>query len=122
MLQMDSLPRILGVSHKSKYPKILSILWFRSHGRLDGRWSLDTYTKIIKPLNNLRMVEDAQIIYRVSRGRRIFYVDVGNLPKIKQNNTCDIIAQRYKNKIVYDIFNTGEVKDDRKFASILEDF
>tara|TARA_B100000073_G_scaffold342605_1_gene345953 strand:- start:560 stop:1330 length:771 start_codon:yes stop_codon:yes gene_type:complete len=69
------------------------------------------------------MVEDAQIIYRVSRApeRRIFYVDVGNLPKIKAEQYMRDIMQRYKNKIVYDA-NTGEVKDDRKFASILEDF
>ena len=79
--------------------------------------------KAIKPLNNLRMVEDAQIIYRVSRApeRRIFYVDVGNLPKIKAEQYMRDIMQRYKNKIVYDA-NTGEVRDDRKFASILEDF
>ena len=79
--------------------------------------------KAIKPLNNLRMVEDAQIVYRVSRApeRRIFYVDVGNLPKIKAEQYMRDIMQRYKNKIVYDA-NTGEVKDDRKFQSILEDF
>ena len=79
--------------------------------------------KAIKPLNNLRMVEDVKssIVSHVLPSRRIFYVDVGNLPKIKaEQYMCDIM-QRYKNKIVYDA-NTGEVKDDRKFASILEDF
>ncbi len=79
--------------------------------------------KAIKPLNNLRMIEDAQIIYRVSRApeRRIFYVDVGNLPKIKAEQYMRDIMNRYKNKLVYDA-STGEMRDDRKFQSILEDF
>ena len=77
----------------------------------------------IKPLNQLRMIEDATVIYRISRApeRRIFYIDVGNLPKLKAEQYLRDIMVKYKNKLVYDS-NTGEVRDDRKHLSMLEDF
>ena len=79
--------------------------------------------KAIKPLNQLRMVEDAIFIYRISRApeRRIFYIDVGNLPKLKAEQYIRDIMTRYKNKLVYDS-TTGEVKDDRRHQSMLEDY
>ena len=79
--------------------------------------------KAIKPLNLLRMVEDSTVIYRVSRApeRRVFYIDVGNLPKAKAEQYLYDIMQRHRNKLVYDTV-TGEVRDDRKFMSMLEDF
>jgi hypothetical protein len=79
--------------------------------------------KAIKPVNQLKMIEDAVVIYRISRApeRRIFYVDVGNLPKVKAEQYVNDLMNRYKNKIVYDA-NTGEVRDDRKHLSMLEDF
>ena len=79
--------------------------------------------KAIKPLNQLRMLEDAVVIYRISRApeRRIFYIDVGNLPKIKAEQYLRDIMSKYKNKLVYDS-NTGEVKDERKHMSMLEDY
>jgi len=79
--------------------------------------------KAIKPVNQLKMIEDAVVIYRISRApeRRIFYVDVGNLPKVKAEQYVNDLMNRYRNKIVYDA-NTGEVRDDRKHLSMLEDF
>jgi hypothetical protein len=79
--------------------------------------------KAIKPLNQLRMVEDAVVIYRLSRApeRRVFYIDVGNMPKIKAEQYLRDIMTKFRNKVVYDSA-TGEVKDDRKFMSIMEDF
>ena len=79
--------------------------------------------KAIKPLNQLRMVEYAIVIYRISRApeRRIFYIDVGNLPKLKAEQYIRDIMTRYKNKLVYDS-TTGEVKDDRRHQSMLEDY
>lgn len=79
--------------------------------------------KSIKPLNQLRMLEDAVVIYRISRApeRRIFYVDVGNLPKQKAEQYLRDIMTRYKNKLIYDA-NSGEVKDDRRHMSMLEDY
>ena len=79
--------------------------------------------KAIKPLNQLRMVEDAVVIYRLSRApeRRIFYIDVGNLPKGKAEAYLRDTMQRYKNKLVYDA-NTGEIRDDKKHMSMLEDY
>lgn len=79
--------------------------------------------KAIKPLNQLRMIEDASIIYKISRApqRRIFYIDVGNLPKIKAEQYVRDMMTKYKNKLVYDA-TTGEVRDDRKHLSMLEDF
>ena len=79
--------------------------------------------KAIKPLNNLRMIEDATVIYRLSRApeRRIFYIDVGNMPTVKAEQYVRDIMVKYRNKLVYDS-NTGEIKDDRKHLSMLEDF
>ena len=79
--------------------------------------------KSIKALNQLRMIEDSLVIYRLSRApeRRIFYIDVGNLPKVKAEQYLKEVMSRYRNKLVYDA-NTGEVRDDRKFMSMMEDF
>jgi hypothetical protein len=79
--------------------------------------------KAIKSLNQLRMIEDSLVIYRLSRApeRRIFYIDVGNLPKIKAEQYLRDVMMRYRNKLVYDA-NTGEIRDDKKFMSMLEDF
>lgn len=79
--------------------------------------------KAIKPLNQLRMVEDATVIYRLSRApeRRVFYVDVGNMPTIKAEQYLRDVMVKYRNKLVYDS-TSGEIKDDRKHLSMLEDF
>ena len=79
--------------------------------------------KAIKALNQLRMIEDSLVIYRLSRApeRRIFYIDVGNLPKIKAEQYLRDVMNRYRNKLVYDA-STGEIKDDRKHMAMLEDF
>ena len=79
--------------------------------------------KALKPLNQLRMVEDAVVIYRIARApeRRIFYIDVGNLPKIKAEQYIRDIMTRYKNRLLYDS-ETGEVKDDKRHQSMLEDY
>ena len=79
--------------------------------------------KAIKPLNQLRALEDATIIYRISRApeRRIFYIDVGNLPKMKAEQYLRDMMTRHKNKVVYDS-STGEIRDDRKFMTMLEDY
>ena len=94
-------------------------------GLMDSRRAvvLSYLHKAIKPLNQLRMIEDATVIYRISRApeRRIFYIDVGNLPKLKAEQYLRDIMVKYKNKLVYDA-NTGEVRDDRKHLSMLEDF
>ena len=79
--------------------------------------------KAIRPANQLRMMENAVVIYRITRApeRRIFYVDVGNLPTNKAEQYLKDIMDRYRNKLVYDA-NTGEVRDDKKFMSMLEDY
>ena len=79
--------------------------------------------KSIKALNQLRMIEDSLVIYRLSRApeRRIFYIDVGNLPKIKAEQYLRDVMNRYRNKLVYNA-DTGEIKDDRKYMAMLEDF
>ena len=79
--------------------------------------------KAIKPLNQLMMIEDSLVIYRLSRApeRRIFYIDVGNLPKQKAEQYLRDVMMRYRNKLVYDA-NTGELRDDKKFMSMMEDF
>ena len=79
--------------------------------------------KAIKVLNQLMMIEDSLVIYRISRApeRRIFYIDVGNLPKVKAEQYLREVMGRYRNKLVYDA-NTGEIRDDRKYMSMLEDF
>ena len=79
--------------------------------------------KALKPLNQLRSMEDSLVIYRISRApeRRIFYIDVGNLPKMKAEQYLRDIMTKFKNKIVYDS-KSGEIRDDRKFMTMLEDF
>jgi len=90
---------------------------------LDKNVVLGHLHKAIKPVNQLKMMEDALVIYRLARApeRRIFYIDVGNLPKIKAEQYLKDIMARYRNKIVYDS-STGEIRDDRKMMSMLEDF
>ena len=79
--------------------------------------------KAIKPVNQLRMIEDAVVIYRIARApeRRIFKIDVGNLPKVKAEQYLRDVMARYRNKLVYDA-STGEIRDDRNYMSMLEDF
>jgi hypothetical protein len=79
--------------------------------------------KAIKPTNQLKMIEDSLVIYRISRApeRRIFYVDVGNLPKLKAEQYVNDIMNKFRNKIVYDA-TTGETRDDRRHLSMMEDF
>jgi hypothetical protein len=94
-------------------------------GLIDGNSGrvLSHLNKAIKPVNQLRMIEDALVIYRISRApeRRIFYIDVGNLPKIKAEQYLKDVMNRYRNKLVYDA-TTGEIRDDRNHMSMLEDF
>jgi hypothetical protein len=94
-------------------------------GMLDGRTSL-VYShlhKAMRTLNQLRMLEDSLVIYRISRApeRRIFYIDVGNLPKMKAEQVLREMQTKWKNKLVYDA-STGQVKDDRRYLTMLEDF
>jgi hypothetical protein len=85
--------------------------------------TLSYLNKAIKSLNQLRMIEDSLVIYRLSRApeRRIFYIDVGNLPKMKAEQYLRDVMMRYRNKLVYDS-STGEIRDDKKFMAMLEDF
>ena len=90
---------------------------------LNKKYSLSFLHKAIKSLNQLRMIEDSLVIYRLSRApeRRIFYIDVGNLPKVKAEQYLRDVMARYRNKLVYDA-STGEIRDDKKHMSMLEDF
>ena len=90
---------------------------------MNKRMHLSFLHKGIKSLNQLRMIEDALVIYRLSRApeRRIFYIDVGNLPKVKAEQYLRDVMNRYRNKLVYDAA-TGEIRDDKKHMSMLEDF
>jgi hypothetical protein len=90
---------------------------------LNKRMVLSFLHKAIKSLNQLRMIEDSLVIYRLSRApeRRIFYIDVGNLPKVKAEQYLRDVMARYRNKLVYDA-QTGEMRDDKKHMSMLEDF
>ena len=94
-------------------------------GVIDGNSGrvLSYLHKAIKPVNQLRMMEDSLVIYRLSRApeRRIFYIDVGNLPKVKAEQYLKDVMNRYRNKLVYDA-STGEIRDDRNHMSMLEDF
>jgi len=116
----------MGISNSEQGIKIAkdSVTYVTS-GLLDkdGKQVISYLHKAIKPLNQLRAVEDAVVIYRLSRApeRRIFYVDVGNLPKGKAEQYLRDIMARYKNKIVYNA-TTGEIDDSRKHMSMLEDF
>jgi hypothetical protein len=88
-----------------------------------GKYSISYLHKSVKLVNQLRMMEDSLVIYRIARApeRRIFYIDVGNLPKGKAEEYVQGIMAKYRNKLVYDA-NTGEIRDDRKSMSMLEDF
>ncbi len=90
---------------------------------MNKRMHLSFMHKAIKSLNQLRMIEDALVIYRLSRApeRRIFYIDVGNLPKVKAEQYLRDVMNRYRNKLVYDA-SSGEIRDDKKHMSMLEDF
>ena len=98
---------------------------FAHSGQLDMQrnYVLSHLHKAIKALNQLRMIEDSLVIYRLSRApeRRIFYIDVGNLPKQKAEQYLREVMSRYRNKLVYNA-DTGEIRDDKKFMSMLEDF
>lgn len=89
----------------------------------DGKLVLSYLHKAIKPLNQLRILEDATVIYRISRApeRRVFYIDVGNLPKMKAEQHLRDMMQKHKNRLIYDA-STGQVRDDRKFMTMLEDY
>jgi hypothetical protein len=90
---------------------------------LNKKYQLSFLHKAIKSLNQLRMIEDSLVIYRLSRApeRRIFYIDVGNLPKVKAEQYLRDVMAKYRNKLVYDA-STGEIRDDKKHMSMLEDF
>jgi len=113
-------------AHKNKAVKIApDAITFCHSGLVDRNKNtiLSYLNKAIKALNQLRMIEDSLVIYRLSRApeRRIFYIDVGNLPKIKAEQYLKEVMNRYRNKLVYDA-STGEIRDDRKHMSMLEDF
>jgi hypothetical protein len=101
-----------------------SVIYVTS-GLLDSNTNmvLSHLHKAIKPVNQLKMIEDSLVIYRISRApeRRIFYIDVGNLPKLKAEQYVNDIMNKFRNKVVYDAA-TGEVRDDRKHMSLMEDF
>jgi len=90
---------------------------------MNKKYQLSFLHKAIKSLNQLRMIEDSLVIYRLSRApeRRIFYIDVGNLPKVKAEQYLRDVMAKYRNKLVYDA-STGEIRDDKKHMSMLEDF
>ena len=113
-------------AHKNKPVKIApDAITFCHSGLVDRNKNtiLSYLNKAIKALNQLRMIEDSLVIYRLSRApeRRIFYIDVGNLPKMKAEQYLKEVMNRYRNKLVYDA-STGEIRDDRKHMSMLEDF
>jgi hypothetical protein len=120
-------PKISGMSNNNSGAiKIAKdAITYCSSGLVDrNRNTVLSYLhKSIKSLNQLRMIEDSLVIYRLSRApeRRIFYIDVGNLPKVKAEQYLRDVMMRYRNKLVYDA-NTGEVRDDKKYMSMLEDF
>lgn len=103
----------------------LDSVMFIPSGVMDSNtgMTLSHLHKAIKPVNQLKMIEDSLVIYRITRApeRRVFYIDVGNLPKLKAEQYVNDIMNKFKNKVVYDA-STGEVKDDRKHLSMLEDF
>ena len=116
----------LGIGSAGQGVKIASdSITYIPSGLIDGNSGrvLSYLHKAIKPVNQLRMIEDALVIYRISRApeRRIFYIDVGNLPKIKAEQYLKDVMNRYRNKLVYDA-TTGEIRDDRNHMSMLEDF
>ena len=123
----DGIYPVYSVSQKSNQGLIISVdsITYVTSGLYEPTTN-QVYShlhKAIKPVNQLRMIEDAIVIYRISRApeRRIFYIDVGNLPKAKAEAYLKDIMNRYRNKLVYDA-TSGEVKDDRSKMSMLEDF
>jgi hypothetical protein len=116
---------VISGDQASGIPITVDSICYVSSGLKDAKrqHSIGHLHKVIKPLNQLRLVEDSVVIYRWTRApeRRVFYIDVGNLPKQKAEQYLSDIMTKYKNKIVYD-GNTGEVRDDRKHLSMLEDF
>jgi hypothetical protein len=116
-----------GITEQSTQGVKLSIdsIVFAPSGLQDANtgMTLSPLHKAIKPVNQLKMIEDAVVIYRISRApeRRVFYVDVGNLPKLKAEQYVNDIMNKFRNKVVYDA-TTGEVRDDRKHLSMMEDF
>jgi hypothetical protein len=116
----------ISFRNDSKSVKIAKdAITFVTSGLVDrNKQSILSYLhKAIKALNQLRMIEDSLVIYRLSRApeRRIFYIDVGNLPKIKAEQYLRDIMNRYRNKLVYNA-DTGEIRDDRKYMAMLEDY
>ena len=119
-------PKGLGKDGSNQGVKIAAdSICYVTSGLVDpmNKFNLGHLHKAIKPLNQLRMLEDATVIYRLSRApeRRIFYIDVGNLPKAKAEQYLRDMMVKHKNKLVYDA-QTGEIKDDRKHMTMLEDF
>ena len=116
-------PSSLGGTGGIKFTK--DSITYCSSGLVDrNKGSTLSYLhKAIKSLNQLRMIEDSLVIYRLSRApeRRIFYIDVGNLPKVKAEQYLRDVMMRYRNKLVYDA-STGEIRDDKKMMAMLEDF
>ena len=115
-----------GMGGSSQGVKIATdSITYTPSGLIDGNSGrvISYLHKAIKPVNQLRMIEDAIVIYRISRApeRRIFYIDVGNLPKVKAEQYLKDVMNRYRNKLVYDA-TTGEIRDDRNHMSMLEDF
>ena len=118
-------PSMLGSSTKGSVKIAKDSITYCTSGLVDRTKGtvLSYLHKAIKALNQLRMIEDSLVIYRLSRApeRRIFYIDVGNLPKIKAEQYLRDVMNRYRNKLVYNA-DTGEIKDDRKYMAMLEDF
>ena len=118
-------PVTAGSQQKSAVKIAKDSIAYCSSGLVDrNKGSVLSYLhKAIKALNQLRMIEDSLVIYRLSRApeRRIFYIDVGNLPKVKAEQYLREVMNRYRNKLTYNA-QTGEVRDDRKFMSMMEDF
>ena len=116
---------IMGGSTTDGIPITTDAISYVTSGLTEGNknYTIGHLHKAIKPLNQLKMIEDSVVIYRWTRApeRRVFYIDVGNLPKQKAEQYMNDIMVKHKNKIVYD-GSTGEVRDDRKHLSMLEDY
>jgi len=116
-------PAATGASNGIKIAK--DAITYCTSGLVDRNkgTTLSYLHKAIKSLNQLRMIEDSLVIYRLSRApeRRIFYIDVGNLPKVKAEQYLRDVMMRYRNKLVYNA-DTGEIRDDKKYMAMLEDF
>jgi hypothetical protein len=115
----------MGLQQKDSIKIARDAIAYCTSGLVDrNKYTVLSYLhKSIKALNQLRMIEDALVIYRLSRApeRRIFYIDVGNLPKVKAEQYLREVMSRYRNKLSYDA-STGEIRDDKRYMSMLEDF